>query len=24
VGLRGATTDDRGFYETFRRAWENR
>lgn len=22
VGLRGATTTDRGFYETFRRAWE--
>ncbi|MFO7610068.1 MAG: PfkB family carbohydrate kinase [Candidatus Krumholzibacteriia bacterium] len=22
VGLRGATTDDRGFYQTFRRAWE--
>lgn len=22
VGLRGATTEDRGFYETFRRAWE--
>ncbi len=22
VGLRGATTDDRSFYETFRRAWE--